>query len=367
MLSLPIDTEDFLANYWQRKPLLIRNAVPDFRGPITPEELAGLSLEASVESRIVSQQGGVWQLQQGPFDTRDFQRHDLWTLLVQRVDQWVPEVAALKELVSFLPNWRFDDVMVSYAVDGGSVGPHFDRYDVFLLQGQGERLWRLGDYCDETTPRLQHEQLHLLESFSTSQEYVLQPGDMLYVPPGLAHWGIAQGDCMTYSLGFRAPPIANVMARLTDVVLDLLEPTLLLEDRVSLSSSARSGEITQAQIDNAREAVINALQALDDGRALAELVTEPNWDPDEQAPPLPLLPGPVSVPPWSRVVWLDRGDACDVVANGESAQLPSSVIPLLEQLCRGEGVTLSDSDDDDADALLDFLYSVGALVNTEEL
>lgn len=364
MLRLPMSRREFLRDYWQQRPLLIRQGLAGFRSPLSPEELAGLAMEADTESRIIGYRAGAWSLQHGPFDTQDFQRNDPWTLLVQRVDHWVPEVAALRQSVAFLPNWRFDDVMVSYAVDGGSVGPHFDRYDVFLLQGLGRRRWHLGQFCDEQTPRLQHEALHLLETFENSAEFVLEPGDVLYVPPGLAHWGVAEGECMTYSLGFRAPPLGDVMARLTDSVLDALAPQLLLEDGASLDERDRPGEITERHRTNARTAVINALSALDDGSALAEVVTEVNWDLEDYMPS-PLLPGAVMLPAWARVAWIDQGAQCEVFANGARASFPASVIDLVTALCAGEALDSGELSED-GDELLDFLYGVGALVNTED-
>ncbi|WP_279293382.1 cupin domain-containing protein, partial [Pseudomonas aeruginosa] len=138
---------EFLRDYWQRKPLLVRQAIPDFESPLSADELAGLSLEESVESRIVLEHGKTpWEMRRGPFQEEDYQHlpEQDWTLLVQAVDQFVPEVAQLLEQFRFLPSWRIDDVMISYAAPGGGVGPHFDNYDVFLLQGHGRRRWKVG-------------------------------------------------------------------------------------------------------------------------------------------------------------------------------------------------------------------------------
>ena len=369
---LQLDEAHFLKHYWQQRPLLIPNALPGFVSPLSPEELAGLACEPESESRIVGFREGVWSLQTGPFEDRDFQRDDLWTLLVQGVDAWLPEVAALRKAVSFLPRWRFDDVMVSYAVDGGSVGPHFDRYDVFLLQGSGERLWRLGDFCDDQTPRIEHEQLHLLESFATVEEYLLKPGDVLYVPPGMAHWGIAVGDCMTYSLGFRAPTLSQMLARFADEVLNGIDPNLLLEDRDSLLVSGRQGELTRAQLDNAREAVLNAMRVLDSGSWLAELITEPSHE--EEFSEALLLPGPLMLVPQTQMVWIERSssgsakpadDACvEVFAAGESICVPQRLIGLLETLCAGDAIE-PDSEDEELALLVNFLATMGVLINEE--
>ncbi len=196
----------FLAEYWQKKPLLIRQAIPGFSGLLDPNELAGLACEEDVQARLVSLKKGQWQVRSGPFDDADFAKlpkHD-WTLLVQGVNHYLPEAAALLAQFNFIPHARLDDLMVSYAPKGGGVGPHFDSYDVFLLQGLGRRNWKISTQRDYTL--IESAPLKILQDFKTEQEWVLEPGDMLYLPPQVAHWGIADSDdCMTYSIGFRAP------------------------------------------------------------------------------------------------------------------------------------------------------------------
>jgi 50S ribosomal protein L16 3-hydroxylase len=200
-----ISAETFLAEYWQKKPLLIRGAIPDFAGLLSPDELAGLAYEEDAQARLVSQVKGQWRLRQGPFAEDVFAKlpQKNWTLLVQGVNHHLPSAMALLQQFSFIPHARLDDLMVSYAPSGGGVGPHFDSYDVFLLQGQGSRLWRISDQRDLAI--VEGAPLRILQRFDTAQEWVLDAGDMLYLPPHLAHWGIAVGDCMTYSIGFRAP------------------------------------------------------------------------------------------------------------------------------------------------------------------
>ena len=205
---------EFLDQYWQKKPLLIKAAIPNFKGLLSPEELAGLACEEDVQSRIVEYKKGVWHAQHGPFTEDDFAAlpdrptadHN-WTLLVQSVNHFLPEASALLQQFSFIPHARLDDLMVSYAPHGGGVGPHFDSYDVFLLQGQGKRLWRISEQSDLSL--VEGAPLRILKHFDTKQEWLLEAGDMLYLPPHLAHWGIAVSDgnqdCMTYSIGFRAP------------------------------------------------------------------------------------------------------------------------------------------------------------------
>ena len=200
-----ISPETFLKEYWHKKPLLIRGAIPAFEGLLTPNELAGLACEDDVQSRIVSFDKNQWQCEQGPFSEKRFAKLPVrdWTLLVQSVNHHMQEASDLLQQFNFIPQARLDDLMVSYAPDGGGVGPHFDSYDVFLLQGLGHRLWRISDQSDLSL--IEGAPLRILKNFDTKQEWLLSAGDMLYLPPHLAHWGIAVGDCMTYSIGFRAP------------------------------------------------------------------------------------------------------------------------------------------------------------------
>src|SRR3990167_8152 len=204
----------FLRDYWQKKPLLIRNAFPDIEGLLEPDELAGLALEEEIESRIIIERSPVdWELRHGPFTEKTFktlpQTH--WTLLIQALDHYVPQIADLLEHFDFVPNWRIDDIMASFAPFGGSVGPHYDYYDVFLIQAHGQRRWQLGQTCDDTTALLPDLPIRILKDFQPDQEWVLNPGDMLYLPPGLAHYGVAQNDCMTLSVGFRAPSEQDIL------------------------------------------------------------------------------------------------------------------------------------------------------------
>lgn len=195
----------FLTDYWQKKPLLIRNAIPNFKGLLSANDLAGLSCENDVQARIIKQTKGKWQITDGPFDEDIFSTlpEKDWTLLVQSVNHHLLDAASLLAQFNFIPHARLDDLMVSYAPDGGGVGPHFDSYDVFLLQGMGKRLWRVSDQQD--LDLVEGAPLKILKNFVTEQEYVLDAGDILYLPPQVAHWGIAVGECMTYSIGFRAP------------------------------------------------------------------------------------------------------------------------------------------------------------------
>lgn len=269
--EMPIET--FLKEYWQKKPLLIRQAFADFESPLAADELAGLALEESVESRIIIEQRrphqrSNWDLKCGPFSDEDFSAlpESHWTLLVQAVDQYVPEISALLDEFRFIPNWRLDDVMVSYAPDGGSVGPHFDYYDVFLLQASGKRRWQTGQTCSAQSPRLDNTPLSILKKFDGDDEWVLEPGDMLYLPPQLAHWGVAEGDdCTTYSFGFRAPSHADILGELAHDIGSQLSNDQRYSD-AGLSLQDNPGEISAEAVEQI-QAIIK--QHLDDPKAIA--------------------------------------------------------------------------------------------------
>ncbi len=232
---------EFLTEYWQKKPLLIKNAIPNFTGLSSPDELAGLACEDDVQSRLVEFKENKWHARHGPFDEDDFANltenptpDNNWTLLVQSVNHHLPEGVALLQQFDFIPHARLDDLMVSYAPNGGGVGPHFDSYDVFLLQGQGKRLWRISEQTDLSL--VEGAPLRILQNFDTSQEWLLEAGDMLYLPPHLAHWGIAVSDgaidCMTYSIGFRAPKNQELATEFLGFMQDQLNQDKLVLDGI---------------------------------------------------------------------------------------------------------------------------------------
>ncbi|MDB5805783.1 MAG: cupin [Betaproteobacteria bacterium] len=205
-----LSPDTFLKKYWQKKPLLIRRAVPDVMPPVTRAELFELAGREEAESRVVAHEGRAWRMERGPFTKRALpaQRQPHRTLLVQGVNLHSVEADALMRRFNFIPQSRLDDLMISWASDGGGVGPHFDSYDVFLLQVAGKRRWRISSQRDLTLqPGVP---LKILKNFKAEEEYVLEPGDMLYLPPSVAHDGVAVGECMTCSIGFRAPSAAEL-------------------------------------------------------------------------------------------------------------------------------------------------------------
>jgi 50S ribosomal protein L16 3-hydroxylase len=276
-----ISKEQFLKEYWQKKPLLIRQAYPNFEPLIPADELAGMSLEEEIESRIIMENGpdSPWQLISGPFQEETFGSlpEDKWTLLIQGVDQWVPEAADLLQDFNFIPNWRIDDLMISFATDGGSVGPHYDQYDVFLLQAEGQREWRIGQMCSEHDAFLKETKLRLLAKFEETERWLLEPGDMLYLPPRLAHYGISQGNGQTYSIGFRAPSQSELMHSLVDQI-DASSNEDQRYGDPGLALQTHSGEINEAALQQVRDFMIQALAdpvLLSD--AIGKLMTEAKY------------------------------------------------------------------------------------------
>jgi 50S ribosomal protein L16 3-hydroxylase len=270
----------FMKRHWQKKPLLVRNAIPGFRPLLAQGELFALAAREEVESRLVVRNGASWRLQRGPFARRALpalKRPD-WTLLVQGVDLHDASAHALLHSFSFLPAARLDDLMISFATDGGGVGPHFDSYDVFLLQAEGQRRWRIGRQKDL---RLQEGvPLKILAEFEPEQEFVLEPGDMLYLPPRYAHDGIAVGSCQTYSIGFRAPAQAELarelLQRIADEAVEEEGGAPRLYRDPGQDATDAPGAIPPELARFAQQALAAALKdpsALD--RALGEYLTEP--------------------------------------------------------------------------------------------
>ena len=248
----------FLAEYWQKKPLLIRGAIPNFTGLMSPNDLAGLACEDDVQARIIKQSKGKWSVQASPFDEADFAKlaKKDWTLLVQGVNHYLPEGADLLALFDFIPHARLDDLMVSYAPAGGGVGAHVDSYDVFLLQGTGKRRWRISMQADLSL--VEGAPLKILKNFASEQEWTLEAGDMLYLPPQIAHWGVSESDdCMTYSIGFRAPKIQELQHEFLSYLQDNLGQDNLsaqgLYADADLKLQDHAAEISEAMIKKVGE------------------------------------------------------------------------------------------------------------------
>jgi len=376
------DTVSFLRDYWQQKPLLVRNPWRKWDNPLAPDELAGLACEGDVESRLITETRKTWALEHGPLTEQRFATlgKKPWTLLVQAVDHFVPDVAALLKPFRFIPNWRIDDVMVSYAVDGGGVGPHYDQYDVFLIQGLGQRLWQLGSACDAQTPLLPHDSLRLLRDFIPTEEWVLNPGDMLYVPPRWAHNGVAVGDdCMTYSIGFRAPSSAELVADWSDDLCAAMSDDDRYTDPL-LPLQSNPGEISDAALDRLHAMI---LEKMGDRDAFAEWFGSTSstrkYQDFDYTPNTPLTVEQLREAlrqgatlyhnPASRFSFIRRAPTSILLfVDGASFECPNEMITVAERLCAQSEINMDQAliASDRAMAMLTQLYNTGSLTFAHE-
>ncbi len=332
-----LSPEQFMRKHWQKKPLLVRQALPGITPPVDRKQLAELAADEDVESRLVTAFDGRWALRQGPtLKLPPFSKPG-WTLLVQGLEQHSDAARELLDRFRFGPEARLDDLMISYASEGGGVGPHFDSYDVFLIQVAGKRRWRIAAQRDavlrEDVP------LKIIANFKPEQEFLLEAGDMLYLPPGWAHDGVAEGpDCMTCSVGFRSPWRAELAQ-------DLLQRLMDDEDEPRANrmyadpkqeATVNPGLIPLALQNFAREAAERALnepRALE--RSLGEALTEPKprvfFEPGE-----PLAAGQgVLLDRRSRMLY----DADHVFINGESYRAGGKDFKLMKQLADSRALT----------------------------
>lgn len=344
-----ISAEQFLAEYWQKKPLLIRAAMPEIDGLLHPDDIQALALEEHVTARLIKQKDkdpNQWSVKSSPLSKSDFQKMpQKWTLLVQAVDQYSLDLSALWKKFPFIPQWRRDDVMVSYAPKGGSVGQHFDFYDVFLVQAYGQRRWQLGQMCDENTEFVPKQPLKLLPEMQVTFDEVLNPGDMLYVPPGLAHHGVAENKCLTCSFGFRMPDVASMMDRLSDHYADTASLKNPLQDVLRLQSNP-VGKITATELEYLKNILIQQIQQTDCLDAvIATLMSEAKYpdnipEPDELAADDLLevidVGYQLMLEPASRLLYIESQGQTQFFANGEALNVSEELTDLLIQIADGE-------------------------------
>jgi len=318
-----ISPQVFMKRYWQKKPLLVRQAVPDFKPLLNRTELFELAANEDAQTRMVIQEPGKapgWRFKQGPFQRKALPalKTPGWTILVQGVDLHVESVHQLMNQFRFVPDARLDDLMISFATDGGGVGPHFDSYDVFLLQAHGRRRWRIGRQKDLS---LQPDvPLKILSHFVPEEEFVLEPGDLLYLPPGYAHDGIAEGECMTYSIGFRIPNKAELARELLQRLAEDAEEDVgvALYRDPNQAAVDQPADIPAQMLEFAQKAVQEALKdphAL--ARGLGEYMTEPKpnvWFEPGQAVDFKQLPGGLRLDRRSKMMFDER----HIFINGES-------------------------------------------------
>lgn len=337
-----ISRERFLRDYWQRRPLLLRGAIDPARLDFAPEDLAGMACEEDIESRLVMLGAdGDWTLEHGPFDESRFadlpQRN--WTLLVQDVDKYVPQVSDLLDLFDFLSDWRIDDIMISYATDQGGVGPHTDNYDVFLVQAQGRRRWRLSERSYDDSDLLDDCPLRVLRHFETGDDWVLEPGDLLYLPPRLAHWGCAQGECVTWSVGMRGPADIELAQAWLDHRQQAGAQAHLSDN---LGNKQRSWDLDAVEIARCAQLIRDTAPADDPGfqQWLGGYLTEPKPG-FEIDPPAPLSAAQLLERlhrgsglrrhPWARFAAMQHdSDTLMLCSQGRCIPLPVDQRPFLD-------------------------------------
>ncbi len=327
-----LTASQFMKRHWQKKPLLVRNAIPGFVPCVGRADLVALAGEEGVESRLIVDSPKGWKMKHGPLSKRSLPpfSQKKWTFLVQGVDLHHDGVHALMQQFRFVPDARLDDVMISYATDGGGVGPHFDSYDVFLLQAHGQRRWRIGRNKDLTLQT--GVPLKILQNFEAEEEFVLNPGDMLYLPPKYAHDGVAEGECMTWSIGFRAPQegelARELLLGLADEAFDGVGDALYRDPKQAAVSSPAA--VPQSLAGFARQVVDKALKNPDLlDSLLGEYLTEPKanvwFDGSETEPD---LSAGVRLDRRTKMMYDDR----HVFINGESFRVAGKDARFLRQL-----------------------------------
>lgn len=350
-----ITAEQFLTEYWQKKPLLVRNALPEIKNLLEPADVMELALDENINARLIKQKDkdpNHWSVKSSPLMKADFQKMPkLWTLLIQAVDHYSFDLAELWKKFPFIPQWRRDDIMVSYAPKGGSVGKHFDFYDVFLVQGHGHRRWQLGQMCDADSEIVAGQPLKLLPEIQIHFDEILAPSDLLYVPPGLAHYGVAEDDCLTYSFGFRMPNVAEMMDRVSDkfAVDQLLKNPLTDILREKMTSV---GQISQSELEYLKTKLLAQLQnptVLED--ALMSLMSESKYP--ENIPEAEAIGSgdleqaldqgySLMLEPASRLLYTEVESKLLFWANGEGICISDDFAPLLKQLADGNLISLDE-------------------------
>ena len=327
----------FLREYWQKKPLLVRGALPGFQGLLTRNNLVELACRDDAQSRLITQKNDKWKVRHGPFTLDFFSRlpKTRWTLLVQDVNHFLPAARDLLLEFNFIPHSRLDDLMVSYAPDEGGVGPHFDSYDVFLLQGMGRRYWQISAQQDKSL--VADAPIKILHDFRPEQEWLLEPGDMLYLPPGYAHHGIAKDDCMTYSVGFRAPSYQELAHQFLIYLQDHAAIEGMYRDP-DIGLQSHPGRISAAMVNQTRAALDKIKWGRTDiERFIGTYLTEPKPHVFFTPPPYPVTQKKFSYRVKKNGVRLDlkshmlcKGKT--VFLNGDAYTVDATTRRSLEEL-----------------------------------
>lgn len=362
---LELNWPDFIQRYWQKRPVVLKRGFQNFVDPLSPDELAGLAMESEVDSRLVSHQDGKWQVGHGPFESYDHLGETNWSLLVQAVDHWHEPAAALMQPFRALPDWRIDDLMISFSVPGGGVGPHLDQYDVFIIQGIGRRRWRVG----EKTPMKQHcphPDLLQVSPFNAIIDEELEPGDILYIPPGFPHEGYSLENSMNYSVGFRAPSGRELISGFADHVLEHELGSRRYGDP-DIPQREHAADILPEELDKVRAMMLELIDDRDNFREwFGEFISQSRHELDVTPPEPPYQPDEIYDA-------LQQGDALrrlgglrvvrigeEIYVNGERVESPHR--PALNALAEStmlEAHHFGDALDDPS-----FLAMLAALVNS---
>ena len=379
-----LSIEDFLANYWQKKPLVIRNAFPDFEMPFTAEELAGLACDTDAPSRMIIEHGlppenKPWQVKLSPFEDEDFTTlpDTHCTFLVNDLERYIPELGNLIEPFRFIPDWRIDDLMVSYAEDQGTVGPHTDDYDVFLIQGEGKRRWKVitrDDYNTELIPDLP---IALLKEFDEDEDWLLEAGDILYLPPNMPHYGIAEGPCFTFSVGFQAPRTVDLIQGWLETFTDTRNKnTAALTTRfkdADRTLQENSGEISAKDLTTLSSLMLNGIESQQPniniflGKQLTESRGETPQTADEQLPATFDKNSDYERESWLCFAYTEDKATLHFFAGGHHIELPLDKKSAIQELCKNYYYTFNDLKDLISDnafkALLMLLIQEGGVIS----
>lgn len=374
-LCLPesITPEQFLAEYWQKKPLLIKQGLPQLIDMFEPEDMLGLAIEEEASARLLTQANtkkegqAQWQLKKSPLTELDFDNlPKQWTVLVQNLEQWSPELGQLWQAFDFIPQWQRDDIMVSYAPKGGSVGKHYDDYDVFLAQGYGHRRWQLGKFCDQNTEFVADEPIRLFDDMGEIIfDEILEAGDVLYVPPKLSHFGVAQDDCLTFSFGCRRPNLMQIIDSMADIATndsDLFVPMLLPQ------AMQASGALQPQSIEAIKNQLLQLLQSERGDhiirQAVSEVVSKRQYDalmPEETLDTDELMQallegGTLQADYSNRLLYTQDSNNTVLYANGQRIDgLDEATKAVLIRLANGESLQHSDVTGVDPDDLSEWL------------
>jgi len=333
---------EFLSKYWQKKPVVIKQGFKNFVDPIDPDELAGIAMEETVQSRLVYQKDDQWQAEFGPFESYERLGDNNWSLIVQALDNFSEEAAELIEPFRFIPHWRLDDLMASFATQGGGVGPHIDNYDVFICQGVGKRRWRVGDR-GEHVEVIAHEALLHVEPFEAIIDVELETGDILYIPPGFPHDGVSLTPSMSFSVGFRANSAISLLSGFADYLIDNDLGTTLLEDP-NRQAIKNSGEVTRDDYHAIKQQLQNLLD--DDKRfedftgafltnAKHELDLMPSEEPfaNEEVQQLLAIHAVKRLGGLRAFYFEDSIDKGICYINGEQICFTNNIAPAIKLLC----------------------------------